>query len=493
MQSVVQANFPSISVFDLFRVGIGPSSSHTVGPMRAAGQFRAELLELYREPRENLRLRVELFGSLGATGRGHATDRAVILGLAGYEPDTVASNVVSDHPDTVNTNQKLCLKAETHEIDKHSCPWCISFDPTSEIHFLAKEVKPFHPNALTITAYAADEPRAVVLSRMYYSVGGGFIVSEEQSLQETNAAERSSTSDEIPSTVIPHPFASGDELLEQCAQHSISPAELMWRNESALLPAAQIKENLSHIWNVMTTCIDAGLNGSGFLPGRLRVPRRAPGLLQNLISSPQAQPVGAGSINLDWLTVYAMAVNEENAAGHQVVTAPTNGAAGVIPAVLRYYLEWMHTGKDAAAAVHDFLMAAAAIGIIIKHNASIAGAEVGCQGEIGSACAMAAAGLTQVLGGSAKQIENAAEIAMEHNLGLTCDPVGGLVQIPCIERNAVGAVKAVTAARIALQGDGNHAISLDAVVETMRQTGMDMHSKYKETSLGGLAVNYVEC
>ena len=477
-----------LSVFDMFRIGIGPSSSHTVGPMRAAKTFVDELLgagdDQGATSPEVARVRVELFGSLGATGRGHGTDRAVLLGLVGHEPQSVPTPVVEAILDDVHAAGALRL------LDRVEIP----FDLDHDVEFLPRTVLPFHPNGLRISAVSPDG--TVLLRRTYFSVGGGFVVPDPED-ETTQRPATAGAHAEVPVTLLgtegsspaaPWPFTCADDLLAVCATSGLGVAGVMLANESITRTPERVGTELLDIWHAMDDCIDAGCSASGTLPGGLKVPRRAHALHRALLAEgANDDPLRA----MDWVNLYALAVNEENASGHRVVTAPTNGAAGIVPAVLRYYRDFV-PGADDAGTVR-FLLAAGAIGIIIKTNASIAGAEVGCQGEVGSACAMAAAGLAEVLGGTALQVENAAEIAMEHNLGLTCDPIGGLVQIPCIERNAIGAVKAINAARMALRGDGRHTVSLDAVIETMRQTGADMHSKYKETSLGGLAVNYVEC
>lgn len=482
-----------LSVFDMFRIGIGPSSSHTVGPMRAGLAFTHYLDERLGDLATVHRIRVELFGSLGATGRGHSTDRAVLLGLAGYEPDTVPAIVVANFADDVAGSGKLPL-ASGHAID---------FDST-DIVFSPRIVLPYHVNALTFTAYLEDDEDGPTISRTYYSVGGGFVMEDfaadpsqpqARALAATEALERANNP-------APYPFSSAEQLLEICHQQEMSIAQVVRANEEAALPANEVDKYLDLIRDTMAECVDAGCSTAGELPGGLRVQRRAAALHAALVGrdgEPARGSAWAGSNDdplraMDWVNLYALAVNEENAAGHRVVTAPTNGAAGVIPAVLGYLLRFCPEGKaDPTRGARDFLLAATAIGALIKTNASIAGAEVGCQGEVGSASAMAAAGLAQALGGTAAQVENAAEIAMEHSLGLTCDPVGGLVQVPCIERNAIAAVKAINAARMAMWGDGRHTVSLDVAIETMWQTGKDMLSKYKETSAGGLAVNVVEC
>ena len=549
-----------LSVFDMFRIGIGPSSSHTVGPMRAGLAFTTELTTL--KPPSHIT--IDLFGSLGATGRGHSTDRAVLLGLAGYDPETVDIETVESILPALASSNMLTLPSGTQ----------VSLDIAEDVRFVPRTVLPYHVNALTITA--SDEDGAVILERTYYSVGGGFVMIQTNDDPQNPEVSSLATSQagvgiDVPA---PHPFASGAQLLAACDASGLSVAELVRRNEEAVRPRETVNAYLDRIADTMFDCVDAGTSAAGILPGGLDVPRRARALAGQLAerltgASSSSDEAGASSgaspadgvrsparawvstladpmRAMDWVNLFALAVNEENAAGHRVVTAPTNGAAGVIPAVLGYLVTHCpETGstpgvaagpstddgavaplchirmtRDAAsccnpaegadsedaaqasshacaaqrrAIVHEFLLAATAIGALIKTNASIAGAEVGCQGEVGSASAMAAAGLAQALGGTPQQVENAAEIAMEHSLGLTCDPVAGLVQVPCIERNAIAAVKAINAARMALWGDGRHTVSLDVVIETMRQTGNDMLSKYKETSEGGLAVNVVEC
>ncbi|HKJ12284.1 MAG TPA: L-serine ammonia-lyase [Ornithinimicrobium sp.] len=457
----------TLSVLDLFTIGIGPSSSHTVGPMRAAGMFAASL-DATGDLRGVDRVSVDLYGSLGATGRGHGTEGAILVGLEGAAPETVEPAEMAARVAHIRQHHRLCLGGR-HEI---------GFDPELDLRFHPRQVLPAHSNGLTLTAWSGE--RQVTAVTMY-SIGGGFVV-DEHDLALGGAADLD----------VPHPFDSAGELLRWCRLEGASVAQIMARNEDAARPRQQTEDQLRRIWAVMQGCVSRGCEAEGVLPGALRVARRAPRLHQDLL----AIAGGGGSASdtlsaVDWLTVYAIAVNEENAAGGRVVTAPTNGAAGIIPAVLHYYWHFC-PGADEDGVIR-FLLAAAAIGIIIKEHASISGADVGCQGEVGSACAMAAAGLTEVLGGTPEQVENAAEIGLEHNLGLTCDPVGGLVQVPCIERNAVAAVKAVTASRLALRGDGTHRVSLDQAVETLRQTGADMSVKYKETSTGGLAVNVIEC
>ena len=541
-----------LSVFDMFRIGIGPSSSHTVGPMRAGLAFTTELTTL--KPPSHIT--IDLFGSLGATGRGHSTDRAVLLGLAGYDPETVDIETVESILPTLASSNMLTLPSGTQ----------VPLNIAQDVRFVPRTVLPYHVNALTITA--SDEDGTTILERTYYSVGGGFVMIQTNDDPQNPEVSSLATSQagvgiDVPA---PHPFASGAQLLAACDASGLSIAELVRTNEEAVRPREAVDAYLDRIANTMFDCVDAGTSAAGILPGGLDVPRRAralAGKLAERLTGPSSSSDEAGAPSggspadgvrspaarawvstmadpmraMDWVNLFALAVNEENAAGHRVVTAPTNGAAGVIPAVLGYLVTHCpETGstpgvaagpatEDGAvtplahirmtadsseacsdapesheacttrrrALVHDFLLAATAIGALIKTNASIAGAEVGCQGEVGSASAMAAAGLAQALGGTPQQVENAAEIAMEHSLGLTCDPVAGLVQVPCIERNAIAAVKAINAARMALWGDGRHTVSLDVVIETMRQTGNDMLSKYKETSEGGLAVNVVEC
>ena len=456
----------ALSVFDLFSIGIGPSSSHTVGPMRAALMF-VRSLEADGQLDRVTSLRVELYGSLGATGHGHGSDKAVLLGLSGEAPELVDPRAVEGRLAHMRATKRLALLGR-HEID---------FDEATDLVMHRTRSLPGHSNGMTCEAVVEglEEP----VQRTYYSVGGGFVVVEDGS------GGHRIVEDETP---VAHEFRTGDELLAVCAETGRSIAQVMLDNERAWRTEAEVRAGLLEIWRVMQECVDNGITTEGVLPGGLRVRRRAPELALRLaLEEGNVDPLRG----LDWITLYALAVNEENAAGGRVVTAPTNGAAGIIPAVLHYYVRFVPGADDLG--VVRFLLTAAAIGMIIKEGASISGAEVGCQGEVGSACAMAAAGLAAVLGGTPGQVENAAEIGMEHNLGLTCDPVGGLVQIPCIERNAVAAVKAVTAARTALRGDGTHIVSLDKVVKTMRETGADMKVKYKETARGGLAVNVIEC
>jgi L-serine dehydratase len=453
-----------VSVFDLFRIGIGPSSSHTVGPMRAAQTFMAWAAAQATSVDAD-RVTCDLFGSLALTGVGHGTDGAVILGLCGRAPETIDPDKIPAILDTAKSERRVSLGPTR----------LIAFDPAEDLHFRRKEFLPGHPNALR---FALWQDKRQILSRNYYSIGGGFVQAEGD-------ADR-----QLEQPPPRYPFALATELLSSCKEHGLTIAELSRANECGYRTDPEVNENLDCIWAAMTACISRGLKGTGILPGGLGVKRRAAALHQALIErdrTDQGDPLRA----MEWVNLFALAVNEENAAGGRVVTAPTNGAAGIIPAVVRYYERFVTEASTEG--IRDFFLTAAAIGSIIKRNASISGADVGCQGEVGSAAAMAAAGLAAALGGTNEQIENAAEIALEHNLGLTCDPVGGLVQVPCIERNAVGAVKAINAARLALHGDGIHRVSLDQAIETMRQTGRDMKRKYKETSLGGLAVNVPLC
>ena len=462
----------AVSVFDLFKIGIGPSSSHTVGPMRAARMF-ALGLEHAGVLGQVRRVQVQLYGSLGATGKGHGSDKAVLLGLAGAEPDTVDVESIGEVLRGIRSAARIDL------LGAHG----VAFDEKNDLLFYARESLPFHANGMRCTAY--DAAGQVLSERCYYSVGGGFVVSEEAAAD--GARQKVIAPD---ATVLPIPFRSGDELLVLTRQRGCSIAEIMRRNERHWRPDEETRTRLLHIWQVMHECIERGCRTEGILPGGFHVRRRAPGLLHALRNATAAQEQDPLQV-LDWVNLYALAVNEENAAGGRVVTAPTNGAAGIIPAVLQYYVRFVPNADDAG--VVDFLLTAAAVGILYKENASLSGAEVGCQGEVGVACSMAAGALCAVLGGTPEQVENAAEIGMEHHLGLTCDPVGGLVQIPCIERNAIASVKAINAARMALHGDGTHHVSLDKVIKTMRETGADMMTKYKETARGGLAVNIVEC
>ena len=454
----------AVSVFDLFTVGIGPSSSHTVGPMRAAGMFVRRLDEHGLLTR-TAALRAELYGSLGATGHGHGTPKAVLLGLEGAAPDTVDVRQADRRVEQIRSDGRIRL-LDCHEI---------AFDADHDLVLHRRRTLPRHANGMTLWAYGPDG--AVLLEKTYYSVGGGFVVDEDAA-----GADRVKVDD----TLVKYPFATGAELLRLTRETGLTISELMLENERSWRGTEEIRTGLLELWHVMRDCVARGISSEGVLPGGLRVRRRAAALARQLRTEGDS-----AAHAMEWVTLYAMAVNEENAAGGRVVTAPTNGAAGIIPAVLHYYRAFVPGADDAG--VVRFLLTAGAIGLLCKENASISGAEVGCQGEVGSACSMAAGALAEVLGGTPAQVENAAEIGMEHNLGLTCDPVGGLVQIPCIERNGIAAVKAVTAARMALRGDGSHKVSLDKVIKTMRDTGADMSVKYKETARGGLAVNIIEC
>ena len=458
----------AISVFDLFKIGIGPSSSHTVGPMRAAALFSGALAER-RLLERTARLQVRLYGSLSATGVGHGSDRAVIMGLMGEWPDQVDPSSIEPRIAALLASGQLPLGGRVS----------IAFDWQRDM-LLLEENLPYHPNAMTLSAFAADG--SLLHENTYYSVGGGFVVDAEQ------AASGQLDQDH---TQLPYDFNSAEELLRLCKAHGLRVSELMMANEKAWRSEAEIRSGLMRLWQAMRDCVEQGLQREGTLPGGLNVKRRAAKLHRSLQEMSKPNVIGSTLSGMEWVNLFALAVNEENAAGGRMVTAPTNGAAGIIPAVLHYYVRFSPAVTEAN--VVDYLLAAAAIGILCKKNASISGAEVGCQGEVGSACAMAAAGLAEILGATPGQVENAAEIGLEHNLGLTCDPVGGLVQVPCIERNAIAAVKAINAAQMALRGDGEHFISLDRVIRTMRDTGADMHDKYKETSRGGLAVSAVEC
>jgi L-serine dehydratase len=458
----------AISVFDLFTIGIGPSSSHTVGPMRAARRFAERLKEAGLLPK-TARVRAELFGSLGITGKGHGSDLAVILGLEGNAPETVDPDAMPVRVAEVRAAAKLRLLGERE----------IAFDEPADLVFNKKESLPHHPNGMRFGAFGSDGKE--LESRVYYSVGGGFVVNEETAGQDRLVPD---------TTELPYPFKSAADLLKHGWETKKPIHELMFENEKRWRSPEKIREGLLKIWSAMQACVRRGARQGGVLPGGLNVPRRAPALYEELLQKPEDSFKDPLTV-LDWVNLFALAVNEENAAGGRVVTAPTNGAAGIVPAVLHYYMKFVPGADDEG--VFRFLLTAGAIGILYKENASISGAEVGCQGEVGVACSMAAAGLVAARGGTNEVVENAAEIGMEHNLGLTCDPVGGLVQIPCIERNAMGSVKAINAARIALRGHGKHKVSLDKVIATMRQTGADMQTKYKETSRGGLAINVIEC
>lgn len=457
----------AISVFDLFKPGIGPSSSHTVGPMRAAALFLSALHNSNALP-STASLKVELYGSLGLTGKGHSSDVGIILGLMGFAPDSVDVDAIAGMVEQVRTQTILPLAGGR----------TIAFREGAQLIFHRRQTLKEHPNGMQFSAY--DDDGQLLRQEKYFSVGGGFVVRAGGHTEKDLPAYEG----------VAYPFASGDQLMGLCRAHGLNISQITLANETAWRSDAEVRRQLLDIWKIMQACVTRGLSATGTLPGPLRVPRRAAALASQLHS--KAEKSGDDPlVAMDWVNVYAIAVNEENAAGGRVVTAPTNGAAGVIPAVLHYYQNF--SDQPSEDGVIDFLLTAGAIGILYKINASISGAEVGCQGEVGVACSMAAAGLVAALGGSPEQIENAAEIGMEHNLGLTCDPVGGLVQVPCIERNAMGAIKAINAARLALQGNGAHVVSLDKVIKTMRETGADMKTQYKETSRGGLAVNIVEC
>ncbi|MEU4603860.1 L-serine ammonia-lyase [Kribbella sp. NPDC023972] len=455
----------ALSAFDLYSVGIGPSSSHTVGPMRAAKRFADGLAETGRLS-EVRSLRAELFGSLGATGHGHGSPKAVVLGLEGEDPATTDTERADARIDEIRAGGSLLLAGSTP----------VRFDVDNDLIMHRRKSLPVHPNGMTFAAFG--EAGAEITRHTYYSVGGGFVVDES-----ATGADRVVVDD----TQVKFGFSSGEELLEICAREGMSISDVMLANEQAWRTEAEIRAGMLHLWSVMAECVERGYHREGVLPGGLRVPRRAPGLYRELTGKSEADPLHV----VDWVNLYALAVNEENASGGRIVTAPTNGAAGIIPAVLHYYVRFVPGANDDG--IVRFLLTAAAIGILFKTNASISGAEVGCQGEVGSACSMAAGGLAEVLGGTPPQVENAAEVGIEHNLGLTCDPVGGLVQIPCIERNAIASIKAINAARLGINGNGSHKVSLDKAIKTMRDTGRDMKTKYKETARGGLAVNVIEC
>ena len=457
----------AISVFDLFKVGIGPSSSHTVGPMRAAATFAQTLIDQHLL-NDVQRVEIRLYGSLSATGVGHATDRATVMGLMGEWPDSIDPSTIEPRIQQLRETGQLSLAGKRS----------IAFNWQHDL-LLLDESLPYHPNAMSLTAFGAS---GQLFEQTYYSVGGGFII---------EAAEAESGVAPASDVELPYEFSSAVELLALCKQHNLRVSELMMANERAWRSDAEIRQGLLHIWSVMRECVEQGLRHEGVLPGGLNVPRRAAKLHRSLLEIGKPNVISSTLSAMEWVNLFALAVNEENAAGGRMVTAPTNGAAGIIPAVLHYFMKFSEAVTDAN--VVDYFLSAAAVGILCKKNASISGAEVGCQGEVGSACAMAAAGLAEILGATPEQLCNAAEIGLEHNLGLTCDPVGGLVQVPCIERNAIAAVKAINAAQMALRGDGQHFISLDRVIRTMRDTGADMHDKYKETSRGGLAVSAVEC
>ena len=465
----------AISVFDLFKIGIGPSSSHTVGPMIAARKFILSI-EKSNQLKKVTRIKSEMYGSLGATGKAHGTPKAIILGLEGEQPDQVDATLITKRIEKIYSEGRINLLGKQ----------TINYNHEIDLKLYRRKSLPFHPNGMIFSAF--DENGKELVQKTYYSVGGGFVV------DDSNENGNYIAEDE---TVITYPYDSAAELLEYCKREALKISDVMIKNESAWRPENKTREGLLSLWSVMQETVNNGIANKGVLPGGLNVPRRAHKLHQQLTKKSNKKSDDPLTI-LDWVTLYALATNEENAAGGRVVTAPTNGAAGIIPAVLHYYMRFVPKADDDG--IVRFLLTAAAIGILYKKNASISGAEVGCQGEVGSACSMAAGALAEVLGGTPTQVENAAEIAMEHNLGLTCDPIGGLVQIPCIERNATASVKAIHAARMGLQGDGTHFVSLDKVIRTMRKTGEDMHLRYKETARGGLAthvlevpVNIIEC
>ena len=458
----------AVSVFELFKIGIGPSSSHTVGPMLAAHTF-VQRLENSNLTDQVKRLQVKLYGSLAYTGRGHGTDKAIMLGLSGELPDQVDPDNIDDIVQEIQNSGFIKLAGRFQ----------IGFAEKTDLLFNRREKLPHHSNGMRFAAF--DENGETLLQREYYSVGGGFVVSHDEAAADRIVKD---------ATPLPYPFSSGAELLALCTNHKMSIAEIMLANEQVWRSKKEIRKGLLKIWGAMHSCIKRGYTASGDLPGGLKVHRRAPSLYRELSQSSESADRDPLKI-IDWVNLYALSVNEENAAGGRVVTAPTNGAAGIIPAVLNYYNNFIHHSDEDG--IIEFLLTAGAIGLLYVLNASISGAEVGCQGEVGVACSMAAGGLTAAMGGTMSQVENAAEIGMEHNLGLTCDPVGGLVQIPCIERNAMGSVKAINAQRLAMQGEGKHKVSLDKVIKTMRDTGADMKNHYKETSRGGLAVNVIEC
>uniref|UniRef100_A5WEK7 L-serine ammonia-lyase n=1 Tax=Psychrobacter sp. (strain PRwf-1) TaxID=349106 RepID=A5WEK7_PSYWF len=472
-----------ISLFDMFKIGIGPSSSHTMGPMVAAGMFIDELKQQFRL-QDIVRLQVDLYGSLASTGKGHATDTACILGLLGFKANKIDTTKVSEYLAPVLQQHTLNLNGE------HT----LSFDYDHDIIWHPRNSLPHHPNGLSFTAYHNSGEQ---LSKTYYSIGGGFVATEEEFDTPAKAqageteAEAAHAADNVAITSdrsVPYPFGNGNELLEQCAKHNLSISQVMMANELSIRDKDTIYAYLDEVWEVMQQCVRNGCKGEGILPGGLKVKRRAKDMYRQLLNELESPKKASDKLMaMDWVDLFALAVNEENANGGRVVTAPTNGAAGIIPAVLHYYRDFLPSYSPQG--VREFLLTAAAIGTIIKQNASISGAEVGCQGEVGSACSMAAAGLAHVMNLSPEQCANAAEIGIEHNLGLTCDPIGGLVQVPCIERNAMGAVKAINAARLASRGDGKHHVSLDKAIATMKATGADMMDKYKETAMGGLAVH----
>lgn len=462
----------SISVFDIYTIGIGPSSSHTVGPMKAAHQFLTELANK-NLLKEIVTLKADLYGSLALTGKGHGTDKAIILGFMGLEPETIDSNKINQYIETCKKNKKI-------ELNFSNSKFTINFIIRNDIKFHRRVSLPYHPNGMAFAAF--DKDNKEISRSVFYSIGGGFILNETE--VDTDKPF------DIHDSKLKYPFNTAEELIHQCKSNKLTIPELIFQNELTWRTPEEVRTGILNYWKVMEDCVKRGFHNEGILPGGLKVKRRAPEVYKNLTEHPERNLSDVLSI-MDWVNLYALSVNEENAAGGQVVTAPTNGAAGIIPAVLHYYVRFCPKANEDG--IIDFLLTAGAIATLYKKNASISGAEVGCQGEVGVACSMAAGALTQVLGGTIDQVENAAEIAMEHNLGLTCDPIGGLVQIPCIERNAMGSIKAINATRMALRGDGTHFVTLDKVIKTMMQTGKDMKKHYKETSKGGLAVNITEC
>ncbi len=458
-----------ISIFDLYKIGIGPSSSHTVGPMKAANLFLEKLIEK-KEIEQVTRVKCELFGSLGATGKGHGSDVAVMLGLMGEIPELTDTDLVDEKISRIRTDSRLHLNQEHY----------IEFNESEDLILHKNKFLPYHPNAMTITAYHGDD---MIEEATYYSVGGGFVLNDDEAQLKHEPIVEAVVS-------VPYPFDTAEELLTHCEKTGKRICEIVLENEKIFHDEESIFAQLENIWQVMQDCVKKGCEKDGILPGGMKVKRRAAKLYQQLKAEQDSQKEMIALYEMDWVNLYALAVNEENAAGGRVVTAPTNGAAGIIPATLHYYRHFATSYNKQE--IYNFMLTAAAIGIIIKQNASISGAEVGCQGEVGSACAMAAAGLAEAFGGTPAQCTNAAEIGIEHNLGLTCDPIGGLVQVPCIERNAMASVKAINAARIARRGDGTHFVSLDKAIKTMKDTGKDMSDKYKETARGGLAVNVIE-
>ncbi|MEJ2044038.1 MAG: L-serine ammonia-lyase [Reinekea sp.] len=459
----------AISLFDMLKIGIGPSSSHTVGPMKAAQMFVEHLHEKDLLKSIN-RIQTQLYGSLGATGKGHGSGPAVLLGLEGNLPETV------DPSNVPLRAQEICDSGQITLFGQQEIP----FNEADDLIYHRLKSLPYHANGMTFTVF--DTEGNSLIHKEYYSVGGGFVV-------DKNAAGADRIVEDT--TQLQYPFKTGEELLQLCEKTGLAISDIMMINETAWRSEEEIRQGIMNIWQVMKDCVQNGLANEGILPGGLKVKRRAPSLYQELKNRTRMDMITPSLGAMDWVNLYAMAVNEENAAGGRMVTAPTNGAAGIIPAVLHYYIHWCPNSTEDG--VVRFLLTAAAIGILFKENASISGAEVGCQGEVGAACAMAAAGLAEATGGTPGQVENAAEIGMEHNLGLTCDPIGGLVQVPCIERNAMASIKAINAATMAIRGNGEHFVSLDKVIKTMRETGKDMLDKYKETSRGGLAVNVIEC